>query len=344
MGVKEILRVASTIVFILSIALNTVLVYIVATKTRNRIGIYKYMIISFALCNIVYSSTEFGTKPAIHIHGNSYMAYNTGFLADLQPWGFLSLCFFIAMYGVNTAVLALHFVYRYFLICRPTQMKLFELPHVLLCAIPVLGWGYIYGFITFYCFSANEEFYNYAQYSVLEKLGRDIRDLSFFCVFTYEAVDGKTTIYWKPTLGLLAIVVMMLFTFAIMVVCGVKIVLQLRKVAMCAKTISIQKQLLRALITQATIPFFMSYIPRFLMFFFVIMGYPPLEIYAFVPLVVTSYTMLDPVAIIVFIHEYRAAIVKMVKRLMLLSHRRDVSNTVTEPRTHTGDVHQTNGH
>ncbi|KAL6743634.1 hypothetical protein Aduo_016654 [Ancylostoma duodenale] len=344
MEVKVFLSTASAVVFVMAITLNAFLIYIVSTKTRNKIGVYKYMIISFALCNIAYSSTEFGAKPAIHIHGNSYMAYNTGFLADVKPWDFLSLCLFIAMYGMSTAVLALHFLYRYFLICRPTQMELFELPHVLLWAVPVLGWGCIYGFITFYCFSANEEFYSYAQYSVLEKLGRDIRDLSFFCVFTYEVVDGKTTIYWKPTLGLFAIVVMMIFTFAIMVVCGVKIVLQLRRVAMSTRTISIHKQLLRALITQAVVPLLMSYTPRFLMFFFVIMGYPPLEIYAFVPLAVTCYTILDPIAIIFFVHEYRGAVVKMVKRLVLVGHRREISDTVTEPRSHTLDMHHTNGH
>ncbi|RCN50923.1 hypothetical protein ANCCAN_02936 [Ancylostoma caninum] len=45
------------------------------------------------------------------------MAYSNGFLAHARPWGFLSLCLFIAMYGMNTAVLTLHFVYRYFIIC-----------------------------------------------------------------------------------------------------------------------------------------------------------------------------------------------------------------------------------
>ncbi|KIH69260.1 hypothetical protein ANCDUO_00398 [Ancylostoma duodenale] len=65
-----------------------------------------------------------------------------------------------------------------------------------------------------------------------------------------EVANDLTIIYWKPTLGLFAIVVMMFITFTIMIVCGVKLVRQLRKVAMSAKTISIQKQLLRALITQ----------------------------------------------------------------------------------------------
>ncbi|EPB67570.1 hypothetical protein ANCCEY_13338 [Ancylostoma ceylanicum] len=213
MGVVEFLKVASTIVFVLAAALNAVLIYIVSTKTRNKIGVYKYMIICFAVCNIVYSATEYTAKP--------------------------------------------------------------------------------------------------------------------------EVVAQKTTVYWKPTMGLFAIVVMMLFTLVIMI---------LRKVAMSAKTISIQHQLLRALITQAIIPFLMSYIPRFLMFFFVIMGYPPLRIYTFVPLVVASYTVLDPIATIYFIHEYRAAVMKIVGRLILMRHRRNISDAITEPHNHTMDTHPTTGH
>ncbi|EYC36708.1 hypothetical protein Y032_0864g2753 [Ancylostoma ceylanicum] len=333
MDVKAFLTIASTILFVLAVILNTLFIYIVSTKTRNDIGAYKHMMICFAVCNIAYSSAEFVSKPAIFIYGNSYMAYSNGFVAHAQPWGFLSLCLFIAMYGMNTAVLALHFVYRYFIICRPNERVLFDQPYVLLWAIPVMTWGFIYGFITFHCFCASEEFYNYAQHSVQQRLGRDIRELSFFCVFTYEVVNSSTTIYWKPTIGLFAIVMMMIFTFAIMVLCGIKLIRQLRKVAMSPKTISVQKQLLRALITQAVIPFFMSYTPRFLMFFFVIMGYPPLGIYAFVPLIVTMYTVLDPIAIIFFIHEYRNAVVKIITR----GQTRKIAES-SNPRTQTIEI------
>lgn len=91
------------------------------------------------------------------------------------------------------------------------------------------------------------------------------------------------------------------------------------------------------------------------MFFFVIMGYPPLKwvafqtayeshhckislftwwflcdiepfrIYVFVPLIVTMYTVLDPIAITFFIHEYRRAVLKMVKRPFLVGQTRNIA-------------------
>ncbi|CAJ0605828.1 unnamed protein product [Cylicocyclus nassatus] len=65
---------------------------------------------------------------------------------------------------------------------------------------------------------------------------------------------------------------------------------------------------------EAAIPFLLAYLPRFVMFFAVIMGYPPPRIYSFVPLVITLYTVLDPIAIIIFIKDYRRAVGKLIRK------------------------------
>lgn len=67
MDVKELLTIASTTVFVLSMTLNSAFIYIVYTKTRTDIGVYKYMMTCFAICNIVYSSTEFVSKPVRYL-------------------------------------------------------------------------------------------------------------------------------------------------------------------------------------------------------------------------------------------------------------------------------------
>ncbi|VDO67694.1 unnamed protein product [Heligmosomoides polygyrus] len=206
------------------------------------------------------------------------MAYSHGFLNQLQPWGFLSLCFFIGMYGMNTALLTMHFIYRYIVLCRSNLHPILKRKSSgACCVISVVTWGFFYGFITFYCFCANEDFYRYAGPSVLETLGEDIRNLSFFCVFTYEVILNITIMYWHPTIGLFLIVVMMTTSFSVMVVCAIKMHRTLRKASMSQKSRALQTQLLKALVVQAVVPFLMSYLPRFLMFFFVIMGYPPFK-------------------------------------------------------------------
>ncbi|VDO67699.1 unnamed protein product [Heligmosomoides polygyrus] len=272
-------------------------------------GAYKYLMISFALCNILYASTEFISKPDVHIYANTYMAYSRGFLKHEMPWGFLSLCVFIGMYGMNTALLATHFIYRYILLCRLNlHFILTQSISGLVAGSSVLFWGFTYGSITYYCFCATEEFYRYAGPNVQEILHEDIRELSLFCVFAYEVIQDTAIIYWRPTIGLFIMVVMMSVSFTVMVLCGIMMCRTLRKTTMSKKSKSVQKQLLKALVVQAIVPFLMSYLPRFAMFFFVLMGYPAFRIYTLVPLIMTSYTVIDPITIILFVRDYREAV------------------------------------
>ncbi|RCN49150.1 hypothetical protein ANCCAN_04723 [Ancylostoma caninum] len=44
------------------------------------------------------------------------------------------------------------------------------------------------------------------------------------------------------------------------------------------------------------------------MFSFVLLGFPSYRVYTFVPVMVTSYTVLDPIAVMYFIHDYREAV------------------------------------
>uniref|UniRef100_A0A0K0DHY6 Very-long-chain 3-oxoacyl-CoA synthase n=1 Tax=Angiostrongylus cantonensis TaxID=6313 RepID=A0A0K0DHY6_ANGCA len=54
----------------------------------------------------------------IFLHGYTYMAYSNSHIGNYRPWGFLCLCFFIGMYGMNTAILTIQFIYRYLAVCR----------------------------------------------------------------------------------------------------------------------------------------------------------------------------------------------------------------------------------
>ncbi|KAK6028794.1 hypothetical protein OSTOST_05118, partial [Ostertagia ostertagi] len=105
---------------------------------------------------------------AIHIYGTSIAVLSNGIFYGVKPWGFLSLCAFIGMYGVTTALLTLHFVYRYIVVC-------------------------------------SEHYYKYANASIYTKYGVDANELSFFCVFTHEvprtgapAHNNTLVIYDRP--------------------------------------------------------------------------------------------------------------------------------------------------
>uniref|UniRef100_A0A7I5EBL8 G protein-coupled receptor n=1 Tax=Haemonchus contortus TaxID=6289 RepID=A0A7I5EBL8_HAECO len=254
MSVEDFVAIASYFtIFVSGTVLNIIFIYVIINGTRSAVGqAYKHILISFAICNIIFASMEFIAKPGIFIYGTSLMTFSHGFFQSVKPWGFLSLCIFITMYGINTALLTLHFVYRYIVLCRHNLLHIFEeSASIAAVTLSVLSWGFIYGFITFYCFAATDDYYEYANPSVYTRFGVDAHSLSFFCIFTHKVVGGVTTIYWLSTLGLGLIFLMMIITFGLMLFCGVEMYRTLKRTSMSQKSKALQTQLLKALAVQS---------------------------------------------------------------------------------------------
>ncbi|KAK5986641.1 hypothetical protein GCK32_021875, partial [Trichostrongylus colubriformis] len=126
----------------------------------------------------------------IHIYGTSLMTFSHSSFQQVKPWGHILLSAFIGMYGMNTALLTLHFVYRYIAVCRQKFSRLFEeTTSVTVITGSLFLWGSFYFFVTFYCFAATEDYYRYAGLSVDATFGTDIRELSFFCIFTHVRIS-----------------------------------------------------------------------------------------------------------------------------------------------------------
>ncbi|KAK5980763.1 7TM chemoreceptor, partial [Trichostrongylus colubriformis] len=213
-SVQEFVTVASTVILIVGTTLNIIFIYVIRHGTRSAVGqVYKNIMTCFAVCNIAFASSEFIAKPGIHIYGTSLMTFSHGFFQRAKPWGFIALCVFIGMYGMSTALLALHFAYRYIAVCRQRWLSIFhETGPVVAVILSVLSWGIIYGFITFFCFAADDDYYNYANPSVYAKFGDDAHNFSFFCIFTHEVNGNVTIIHWSSTIGLGIIFIMMIIT------------------------------------------------------------------------------------------------------------------------------------
>ncbi|VDO81907.1 unnamed protein product [Heligmosomoides polygyrus] len=179
----------SNIAFGGSLLVNTFFIYIVYSKTKRDIGSYKYLMIWFAVINILYSFAEFISKPTIFIYGHSYIAYSKGYMTDYQQQGFLCLCFFIAMYGMNTAVLSLQFIYRYLFVCRSNLAFLIEEKrYIFMWIMSVLAWGTTYGLITYVCFPPTREYYRFARNYIRSELELSVEEMTFFCVFVYATI------------------------------------------------------------------------------------------------------------------------------------------------------------
>ncbi|VDM64310.1 unnamed protein product, partial [Angiostrongylus costaricensis] len=64
MAIDHILgQIASLSLFSVSLAVNAFFIYIVYSKTRQETGAYKYVLILFSFCNMLFSALELVSKP-----------------------------------------------------------------------------------------------------------------------------------------------------------------------------------------------------------------------------------------------------------------------------------------
>ncbi|VDN37936.1 unnamed protein product [Cylicostephanus goldi] len=154
-----------------------------------------------------------------------------------------------SMHGIECALLVLHFLYRYIVVCRPEMKKYFE-SKLAIWAAANLVWGLIYFFIAIYWFGPTEGCYKYAGEAVRINLQRDLRKLPHMCILTYQVVNNSLLIYWKPTVGVAVVLLMMIATFIVMIFLGAQTSKTLKRGALSKKTITLQRQMLIALIIQ----------------------------------------------------------------------------------------------
>ncbi|VDP30322.1 unnamed protein product [Heligmosomoides polygyrus] len=63
---ETVVIVSSNTTFTLAIVINGLFIFLVRTRTRQNIGAYKHLMLGFAVCNILYASAEFISKPVSH--------------------------------------------------------------------------------------------------------------------------------------------------------------------------------------------------------------------------------------------------------------------------------------
>ncbi|VDO58956.1 unnamed protein product [Haemonchus placei] len=115
MDVQQIVSNASTVILVMGTMLNLIFIYTIRNGTRSTVShVYKNIMTCFAVFNILFAAAEFIIRPV------SCFTFTPKKLTfqQMKPWGHILLSIFIGMYGTNTALLTLHFVYRYVAVCR----------------------------------------------------------------------------------------------------------------------------------------------------------------------------------------------------------------------------------
>ncbi|CAJ0943838.1 unnamed protein product, partial [Mesorhabditis belari] len=294
-------------------ATNSLLIYVILKHSRPELGSYRYLMLSFTICNIIFPTLHMLVMPHLHVIGHAFIFFPEGILAQWPivahwadvGWGF--------MFGVILAVVMLHFIYRYLAVVRPRALIFFSSQrHALLPASVVLFNGLVWG-ASFHCSTFHiDKHKDYFRESMMKDYGVSVDGLPMLgLLFVTNNSLGQEVYYWPEVFSGVCCMTLFFGTFLTISCCTVGIYYHLEKAELSAKTKKLQKELFKALICQASIPCMLEYGPcgfTHLLAFSGINLLGPLTHYCII--FVSLYPAIDPLCVMYFIKDYRRFIAR----------------------------------
>ncbi|CAI2350475.1 unnamed protein product [Caenorhabditis sp. 36 PRJEB53466] len=316
---------------------NSLLIFLVKTKSPKKMGTYKYLMIYFALFAIFFTCLENVVQPYAHTHGCSFLV-----IMRLAPnslinpkIAFFLICFLTGCFGFTIALISIHFVFRLFALERRGKLRYFDRKYLpFWFSIPVFV-GANHTLLSVLVFAPNEHFSDYVRKSVFENYGLLIDDQVYMGAYFYPPdASGTPKLDWTVALGFVDLFLTASVSFSILIYCGSRSyckIKNLMKEGRSRYTRNLQKQLYKALVVQACIPTVLMFVPVGI-FISAPLLYLNVEFLSKLTTITYAvYPAIEPIPIIFIVDDYRKATVSMLK--LDWCKRNKVSNTNEEVST-----------
>ncbi|CCD62691.1 Serpentine Receptor, class J [Caenorhabditis elegans] len=296
----------------LSFVLNPILGYLILTEPKSAtIGKYRYLILFFAVFDMVYSTVELLVPLGMHGTGSAfvtYLAHGPFFGKDtirLAQFAISVRCGFIALsYGI----LIIHFIYRYIALFRPQLIDDVFRPMGICCMMTFfLAHGVAWTAVCELCLYANDEIRDYIRTTFRDEYDVDSYDIAFVAALY---IDGSNETKNKSWAGIFLLFSISSFAVSFYLILGRKIVVKLRThTALSQQTRNMHRQLFLVLAFQTIIPVCICFSPCMMawigpMFY---LDFGMWDNY-FGVIAFSAFPFLDPLAIICLLPNYRTRI------------------------------------
>ncbi|EFO96575.1 CRE-STR-220 protein [Caenorhabditis remanei] len=299
----------------LAVFFNSVLIYLILTKSPKQLGVYKYLMVFISVFEIFYSILEVSLVP-IHYSYRSSVAVLISTSDKLFSRKFLLILnsFYWGFFGSSLAIFGVHFIYRYLVISGNPLLRTFQSwKFILWLLIPVVI-GFIWALTGIYLCGPTEEFTEFMRNHVKEVFNNPIEQYEYLGAFMYERSkkDDSLLIYWGPIAGIIIMSITVMVSFIVIIVSGIKCYLRIKRLMRNASTTSsrsqaLQAQLFNALVVQTMIPMLLLHTPVSLKFGFAIFD-AGLGSYCFImSMTIALYPAIDPLPNFFIISPYRKA-------------------------------------
>ncbi|CAI2353948.1 unnamed protein product [Caenorhabditis sp. 36 PRJEB53466] len=296
---------------ILSYCSNAVFIFIVANTSRSAIGVYKFMLMSFGIFDMMYSTVDMLVAMGSHSEGNTFCVFVThGPFADDTEIGFIALCVRCMFFSLSYGVLEVHFIYRYVALCRPHWIPAFGNPKWITAMIfGVLGQGIVWFISVYLCMWADDEMRSYLAVPFRRDYNADVYKVPILGS-TYWGASAELIL--RSSAGIIIVTIISCWTIFFCIWIGYTIHSKLSVVEMSKNTKKMHRNLLKALAIQTFIPFAVSYIPCVVAWTVPVIHVNTGTLNNVTAIVaVAAFPFIDPLAIIFLLPDYRNAFYKL---------------------------------
>ncbi|CAI5447331.1 unnamed protein product [Caenorhabditis angaria] len=275
-------------------------------------GAYRYLLASFACYNIFLSLVDCVLPMAIFNNKSSLIPFLTGgFFDDVKTFGSLPVAIRGSFFGLGYGILVIHFLYRYIVLFRPQiSFKFSQRNGMFVAFVFFLSHGVLWCSVCRLLMYPDEEMLEYNEKAFFEKFNANLRDFSFVGTVLYDENVSKE-LYTRGYTGLICLTLISTYAVSSYVFLGYKIMSKLQEHNIISRTTKKQhSQLFLSLVVQTIIPCVASFFPTIFGWYSPILKLKVEKAAEFSIISNAFCSIIDPIAIIVLLPNYRTKICK----------------------------------
>ncbi|CAI5450383.1 unnamed protein product [Caenorhabditis angaria] len=292
----------------LSYIFNCIFIYVVLKFSRKTLGAYKYMLACFGVFDICYSTVDILVGMGSHSEKNTFCVFvSHGLFSDNLKTGFYALCVRCMFFSLSYGVLEIHFIYRYIALIKPRFIPIFsDKKWISLLVFLVFLQGFLWFIAVFEFLEADDEMRSFLEIPFRNDYSVDIYKLPMLGS-TYWGASNWLIL--RSLLGIFVCTVISCFTIGFCCWVGWTIHSKLRTIEMSKTTKKMHRNLLTSLSIQTFIPFVISYLPCVVCWTLPMLHIDSKGINNSTAIIaVAAFPFIDPLAILLLLPEYRAAL------------------------------------
>ncbi|EFO97850.1 hypothetical protein CRE_16091 [Caenorhabditis remanei] len=305
------------ILAIISFLTNSLLTFLIFTKSPKTMGSYKYLMAFMTGFELVYALIDLLIQPEI-VTMNSLWVTMTSSKRAIVP---LSVAYPLLLlwggsFGIALASFGAHFLYRYFIVTGNKKWVSGTTFFTFWIGIPIAS-GFMYVFAIDYFLQLNQVMDGIVRAKLMVSEGVPGDQLRYFSSYLFLTTpsDPVSQLDWKQIQGLIFLCSTISLSLFTMIYFGLKTFSEIRKLqdttSVSASSKTLQTQLFYSLVIQTTIPVILIHFPTTLIYISTFFNAAPPIQGTICTITISMFPAIDPLPSLIIIKPYRQAILGM---------------------------------